>query len=99
MIWLNAEGLAGFFLGRPERGLLAARRIVALQPAYPTGYRILAANAADLGDAAMAGAAIARLLDLLPGHSARDVRATVPFRSRTDAEAWADALVRAGLPE
>ena len=48
-LWLNAEGIALFALGRHAEALEAARRMTELRPDYPTGHRLVAASAAVLG--------------------------------------------------
>ena len=78
-IWLNAEGIALFALGRYGEALEAARRMTELRPDYPTGHRLVAASAAVLGLDDVARAAVARLLELMPGHRLEHVPALMPF--------------------
>ena len=67
-MWLNTEGIALFALGRHPEALEAALRMTELRPDYPTGHRLVAASAAVLGLDDVARAAVARLLELKPGH-------------------------------
>ena len=97
-IWLNGECLGYIALGRHREALDAARRMTELRADYPSGYRILAASAAELGLDDLARAAIARLLELMPGHRLEDVPAMVPFRDPEVADRYVRALARAGLP-
>jgi TolB-like protein/Flp pilus assembly protein TadD len=97
-IWLNAEGIALFALGRHEEALEAARRMTELRPDYPTGHRLVAASAAALGLDEAARAAVARLLDLMPGHRLEHVPALMPFLDLSVAAPYLRALARAGLP-
>lgn len=98
VIWIDAEAIAAFLLGKPADALAAGRRIVALDPDYPAGHRIIAASAAVLGDRAAADLAVAAIGRLLPGHRASDTEATLPFLRPADAAAYAAALAKAGLP-
>jgi TolB-like protein/cytochrome c-type biogenesis protein CcmH/NrfG len=59
MVWIYDNfALAYWELGRYKEGLAAARRLVAVNPSYPTGYAYIAMNAVALGRLEEARAAI-----------------------------------------
>lgn len=97
-VWWNAEGLAHFLTGRFDRSMEAADRVAALRPDYPGGWRLAAASAARLGAMDHAREAVRRLVALLPGTTAEAARTALPFRFPHHADAYAAALVAAGVP-
>lgn len=97
-IWLDAESVAAFRLGRHEAGLAAAEHATALRPSYPGGWRLAAAHAAMLGRPEIAAEAVRRVRALIPGHDAASAGAALPFRDPADREAYLRALIAAGLP-
>jgi TolB-like protein/Flp pilus assembly protein TadD len=97
-LWLNAEGLALFALGRHREALEAARRMTELRPDYPTGHRLVAASAAVLELDDVARGAVVRLLELMPGHRLEHVPVLMPFIDLSVAAPYLHALARAGLP-
>ena len=59
MVWIYDNfALAYWELGQYKEGLAAARRLVAVNPSYPTGYAYIAMNAVPLGRLEEARAAI-----------------------------------------
>ncbi len=59
MVWIYENlAVAYWEVGRYEEGLELARRLVATQPSYPTGYAYIAMNAIGLGEIDEARAAI-----------------------------------------
>jgi TolB-like protein len=98
-IWLNGESLAHFFIGDHRAALESGRRVTTLRPDYPAGHRLVAASAAAMGNDAVARAAAARVMELMPGHRVEDVATALPFRSRAMAAPYLEALRRAGLPD
>jgi tetratricopeptide (TPR) repeat protein len=77
MVWIYENlAIANWEVGRYDEGLELARRLVATQPAYFTGYAYIAMNAVALGKIDEARAAIAAgrrirpdlSLDLIQGY-------------------------------
>jgi len=97
-IWQNAKAIAAFGLGSFERALAAGRQVVAGRPEYVSGHRLVAASAAQLGEAAMAASSVREILRLQPHHRVKDEIARLPFREPHHAAAYAEALMKAGLP-
>lgn len=97
-IWNDAKAIAEFQLGNFERALSAGRQVVAGRPDYVSGHRLVAASAAQLGEAAIAASSVQEILRLQPHHRVRDEIARLPFRETRHAEVYADALLKAGLP-
>lgn len=64
----------------------------------PSGYRLLAASRALLGEAPAARAAMAELLRLRPSTTVSAVRTVIHFKRPDDLERYLRGLVAAGLP-
>ena len=98
MVWIHENlAIAYWELGRYDAGLEQARRLVATQPAYFTGYAYIAMNAVALGRLDEARAAIAAGRQVRPDLSLALVRGYFGV-SRPAFDARRDAALRqAGL--
>ena len=94
VVALNAEGVACILSGRYAQGLAAGNRLAALRPGYPSGPGIAAAIR---GPRRYRGAAaIARLREILPGHTAEQATRELPFASAELTSSYVALLRRAG---
>lgn len=98
-IWQAARSYALFALGRYHESFEAARLVVDLNPDYPGGRRLAAANAAMLDRPDVARAELDRLMALLPGHTVSATVAGLPIRDAETRDRYAAALRTAGLPD
>jgi adenylate cyclase len=98
MVWIYDNlALAYWELGRYDEGLEAARRLVATQPTYLTGYAYIAMNAVALGRPDEARAAITEGLRVRPNLSLASMQNYFGI-SRPDIDARRNAALReAGL--
>jgi len=89
-----------YYLGRQyEDAERIARQLILEQPDMPTGYRQLAASLARQGRAPEAAEAVARILELIPGHTATQSAEQMPFACNEKLRKhWVEGLTQAGLP-
>jgi adenylate cyclase len=97
--WLAGKGIAAYISGRYEECVDISRLNLRDHPGYASSLRQLTAALAMLGRKAEADAALAKLLDRMPGLTISQVRKIVPIRDAEAQERWLDGLRKAGLPE
>ncbi len=101
IFWNLARSWAAILAGRYEESLEWAKKMVETNPDFPTGWRHLAADYAQLGRLDEARGALQQVLRLAPNLSITSSRTRVPYgpQSRDGMERYLDGLRKAGLPE
>ena len=89
---------AHFIAGNYDQAMASAAAAVETQPNYVLATSILAASAAHCGHMAIAGAALARLLQLEPDLRVAKIKDLFPARRSEDVERLTEGLLKAGLP-
>jgi adenylate cyclase len=92
-------GLADFAAENYADAVEWALKAIHVQPAFPTGHRLLTASYAMLGDQAAAQAALETLLATAPGTTIASTRAGVPWKDAGDMDRYLAGLRRAGMAE
>jgi len=101
-VWWNlARSWAAINSGKYEESLAWAKKMTESNPEFPTGWRHLVADYAQLGRLDEARKALAQLLRLAPNVtiSVTRERVPVPPESRDGMERFLEGLRKAGLPE
>ena len=98
--WYNYLGVAAFVAGRDGEAAEWAMKTVQANPAFPAGYRTLAASLGNLEQLPEAIAAREKLQALLPDLTIAQLRESLPyFKDPAMLEHYLDGLRNAGLPE
>lgn len=95
--WIAHLGVAAFADGRYEDAYHWGRRTIHQNPKFPGGHRLVAASCGQLERSLEAAAELKKLLKLMPGMTADDVRKQVPFKRPSDMERYIEGLRKAGL--
>jgi adenylate cyclase len=98
-MFAGVRSFALFMAGDYAAGLEWGRRSVRLSPELPGHWRALALNAATMGLAEEAKAAVAAAVRLQPGFSVAWVVSASPLVSASDRARYCDVLRPVGLPE
>jgi adenylate cyclase len=98
-LWFAGTGIAAYITGRYEECIDIASLNLRDHPGYASSLRQLAAALAMLGRKGEADAALARLLDRMPGLTISQVRDIAPIRDPDAQVRWLNGLRKAGLPE
>ena len=94
-----SRAVAAFAAERYDETIHWCHRTIEENPRFPGAYRILAATYGQLGAADEAKAALAELLQEMPGLTVTATRQQVHWKRPDDAERYLDGLRKAGLPE
>ncbi len=97
--WDLGRVWASFAVGDLVDALEWATRISEAMPEFPPGWRFTASINAHLGRLEQAGAAVSRLLEIMPNDNLQFVRSIVPAANAEAFDRFIDGLRKAGLPE
>jgi adenylate cyclase len=97
--WNLGQVWAAFTVADYSESLEWVRKITEAMPGFPAGWRLTASNCAHLDRMDEAGAAIERLLSLLPNDCISFVREFVPAGNPEVFGRYIDGIRKAGLPE
>jgi hypothetical protein len=88
-----------FFTRRHQEALSLAEASMREQPSSIHSTSVAAANAAVLGNVAVAAKAMAALRRVMPELRVSNLKDLYPFRRAQDFDRWTEGLRKAGLPE
>ena len=85
--------------GQYEDALTAIKKAIHRSPNAPINHIQLAAIYALLERHEEAGAAVKKVLEIIPSYSLESAKVQFPFKNQADLKLIVDALRKAGLPE